>query len=153
VEESFEECIENTDPSRNEAGGGRFCTAADAADEQPWLDCDIDDEEARIEDGGGIGSSADWSKGKAGLDCFASLRSTWIRRVREWNLVERMQAGFAKGSAGLLSDSEVGTVRADAIEFLRAKGIGAKHWAIRVVSSYPLCLYYSGLQPGKSADE
>jgi hypothetical protein len=36
-----------------------------------------------------------------------------------------MQAGFAKGSAGLLSDSEVDTVRADAIEFLRAKGIGA----------------------------
>jgi hypothetical protein len=89
--------------------------------EEWWEECNEHVEhleQDRIEDGGGLSSTADWSTGAPSYDCFAGLRSRWMNRVQEWDLVKRLQKGCSKGGPGLLSDSEIEAVRSDAVRFL-----------------------------------
>ena len=90
-----------------------------------WEECEQHEEHDRIEDGGGMSSTADWSGGSPSKDCLAGLRDRWYQRLQEWDLVRRLQQGFTKGGRGLLSEEEIRTVRADAVEFLRQRNIDA----------------------------
>ena len=91
--------------------------------EECWEDCLSWEEQDRIEDGGGVFSTADWSSDDAGTDCFADLRKCWYRRIQEWDLTSRLKQGCTKGGPGLLSDSDIKTIRGDAVQFLAQKGI------------------------------
>lgn len=97
--------------------------------------------ESRIDDGGGLGSSADWSRKGKSPDSFCGLRELWARRAEEWCLVDKLRAGFEKGSAGMLSDYENAVVRNDAVEFLASHGIPASN---RVTDGQPFALEILG---------
>jgi hypothetical protein len=71
--------------------------------------------EARLEDGGGWHSTADWLEGSAGeVSVLGGLRRKCAELVRKGGLVARVCAGFVKGGAGLLTPDEFTTVRATA---------------------------------------
>ena len=90
---------------------------AEECGSEQWFEC-----EDRLEDGGGIFSTANWAESAHSDDCFCELREVWWTRIEEWNLVERLKAGFKKGEPGLLSSDELLTVRQDAITFLARHG-------------------------------
>ena len=113
-------------------------------EEPDWFECAWEHgcaAESRIEDGGGLGSSADWSRPGKSPDTFRDLRLLWNRRVRDWDLVTRLRTGFVKGGVGILSDQEIAMVREDAVKFLRSHGIDVSD---RVSQGQPFALELLG---------
>ena len=79
--------------------------------------------EDKVEDGGGVYSTADWAKSAQDWDWFRELRDTWSERVKQWSLEQRLKDGFKKGDPGLLSAEELNIVRHDAVVFMAKRGI------------------------------
>ena len=65
-----------------------------------------------IADGGGLGSTADWTAPRAAHDQFSVVRKKFQVWVREWGLVSRLQKHVSISStASLLTDDETTAVR------------------------------------------
>lgn len=75
----------------------------------------------RIEDGGGVTSTADWRAPPEGLDdSFEGLRSIFERFASEFELIPRLEAGWKKGAQGLLNDRETLELRKRCTDWLGA---------------------------------
>lgn len=78
-----------------------------------------------IADGGGLGSTADWTVPRAAHDQFSVLRKKFQVWVREWGLVSRLQKHVGISStASLLTDDETTAVRSALCSFLQQQGFG-----------------------------
>ena len=110
-----------------------WCSAVDCMDDVECPDVetpethigedDFEECEERIEDGGGLFSTANWAVSAHDRDWFCELREMWRVRIGYWNLEDRLKAGFVKGSGGVLSAEELQAVRQDAVDFLAKRGI------------------------------
>ena len=78
-----------------------------------------------IADGGGLGSTADWTAPRAAHDQFLVLRKKFQIWVREWGLVSRLQKHVGVSStASLLTGDETTAVRSALCSFLQQQGFG-----------------------------
>ena len=78
-----------------------------------------------IADGGGLGSTADWTALRAAHGQFSVLRKKFQVWVREWGLVSRLQKHVGISStASLLTDDETTAVRSALCSFLQQQGLG-----------------------------
>jgi hypothetical protein len=83
---------------------------------------DVGQECSRIEDGGGLTSSADWLRPQEAADVLGPLRDLFLSRIDEWGLESRLQAGLKKSDGGLLSTDQTNVLRADLLGWLSSKG-------------------------------
>ena len=78
-----------------------------------------------IADGGGLGSTADWTAPRAAHDQFLVLRKKFQIWAREWGLVSRLQKHVGVSStASLLTGDETTAVRSALCSFLQQQGFG-----------------------------
>lgn len=75
----------------------------------------------RIEDGGGMCSTADWSSPRESVDHLQGLREMWLGFISRWDLIGRLERGWEKGSQGLLSEEEVCELRESTVAWLLAE--------------------------------
>ena len=94
--------------------------------------------DGRIEDGGGLLSSADWLRVTTERDDpLWSLREEFRGLVKEWGLEKRVREGFVKDGPGMFSEGEVEQIRNIGVKFLSSKGFQTSK---KVVPGQPFAL-------------
>lgn len=85
---------------------------------------DAEQKPGRLEDGGGITSSADWLGAGAGQaqSWLQKLKAAFAPMVDKWGLEQRLAVGFIKDGPGMFSSKEVNQIRLIGVEFLGSLG-------------------------------
>ena len=105
-----------------------------------------------IEDGGGLGSSADWLVPRCQVDFFKPLRSSFRELVAAWHLCGRLQTHLAaRNDFPVFSAHELDVARQEMANFLKKAGFPCS-LAVREHQPFLLDMWHSLTQATRDID-